>query len=235
MFLQASARQGSMCHAWCCSARIVGVLLASNTALAVAQRPDTSGVAGKARLANVTAEQYQPVFEQFRRMALRSDSVAPVHNLTLRRDVIELHLEDGNLFLGTPVAGRTIAAVFVGHGSVSLAAPLAIERRELRRVLGDSTLNARISAVAFLFTDSTLAELGRQVTFGPRPSEAPSSGKVQLVPVRIELENGGHAFVRVSVRGSRSEAVYRLPALPTEVELNPLQSVLAEVKTEDWE
>jgi Peptidase family M1 domain len=175
MFLQAPA-QGSMCHAWCCSARIVGVLLSSSTALTGAQRPDTSSVAGKAPHANVTAEQYQPVFEQFRRMALRSDSVAPVHNLTLRRDVIEFHLEDGNLFLGTPVAGRTIGAAFVGHGSVSLTAPVAIERRELRRVLGDSTLNARISAVAFLFTDSTLSELLRQVTFGPRPSDAPSSG-----------------------------------------------------------
>jgi aminopeptidase N len=55
------------------------------------------------------------------------------------------------------------------------------------------------------------------------------------VPVRVEFAGGGHAFVRVNVRGPRTEVELRLPAEPTEVELNPLQSVLAEVKTEEWE
>jgi len=48
---------------------------------------------------------------------------------------------------------------------VSFAPPTEIERRELKRVTGDSVLNARIPTAAFVFTDSTLAELERQVTF----------------------------------------------------------------------
>jgi hypothetical protein len=54
------------------------------------------------------------------------------------------------------------------------------------------------------------------------------------VPLRIELAGRGHAYVRVNVRGPLTEAELRLPAEPTELELNPLESVLAEVKTEDW-
>ena len=41
--------------------------------------------------------------------------------------------------------------------------------------------------------------------------------------------------MRVNVRGPLTEATLRLPAEPMELELNPLQSVLAEVKTEEWE
>jgi len=58
---------------------------------------------------------------------------------------------------------------------------------------------------------------------------------VMPVPVRIELADGGHALLRVVVRGPRTEAELRLPAEPKVVELNPLHSVLAEVKTEAWE
>lgn len=88
-----------------------------------------------------------------------------MRNLTLRRGVIEFQLEDGQVFIVTPVAGRTIAAVFVGHGSVSFAPPIGIERRDLQRVIGDSVLTSRIWTAAFVFTDSTLAELERQLTF----------------------------------------------------------------------
>jgi hypothetical protein len=142
---------------------------------AAAQQTDTGRMVPAAQLA-AGAERYEPVFDELRKMTLKDDSVAPVRNLTLRRDAIEFHFDDGNLFLGTPVGGRTIAVVFVGHGSASLAPPLAIERKELRRVLGDSTVNARISAAALVFTDSTLREVTRQVHFGPPPPGSQRSG-----------------------------------------------------------
>jgi len=112
------------------------------------------------------ADRYEPVFDGFRHIVPQGDRVATVRNLTLRRDVFEFALEEGKLYAVTPVAGRTIGAIFVGHGSVSFAPPIAIERREVQRVLGDSALHARIAAAAFVFTDSTWAELERQLSFG---------------------------------------------------------------------
>ena len=112
------------------------------------------------------ADRYEPVFDGFRHIVPQGDRVATVRNVTLRRDVFEFALEEGKFYAVTPVAGRTIGAIFVGHGSVSFAPPIAIERREVQRVLGDSALHARITAAAFVFTDSTWAELERQLSFG---------------------------------------------------------------------
>src|SRR5438309_3656254 len=105
----------------------------------------------------------------------QGERVAPVRNVTLRRDAVVFHLDDGNLFLATPVVGRTIGAVFVGRGSVSFIPPLAIERAEVQRVLRDSVTDAPLSAAAFVFTDSTLAEFERQLSFGPRPAVSPAT------------------------------------------------------------
>src|SRR5438094_8224384 len=116
--------------------------------------------------AQTPAERYEPVFEQLRQLAPRGDRLAVVHDLTLRRDVIKFHLEDGWISLATPVAGRTVAAVFVGHGSVSFVPPSVVERAQVKRVLGDSVIDSRITAAAFVFTDSTLAELEHHLTFG---------------------------------------------------------------------
>jgi len=122
------------------------------------------------------AERYEPVFEALQKLVPRGDRIAVVHDLTLRRDVIEYHLEDGALVLATPVAGRTVAAVFVGHGSISFVPPSVVERAQVKRVLGDSTIDARITAAAFVFTDSTLAELQRRLTFGAGTVPAGATG-----------------------------------------------------------
>jgi len=53
------------------------------------------------------------------------------------------------------------------------------------------------------------------------------------VPVLIKFDQG-EAFVRMRVSGPTSEVRIRLPAEPKSLQLNPLESVLAEVKTEDW-
>jgi hypothetical protein len=54
------------------------------------------------------------------------------------------------------------------------------------------------------------------------------------VPVLIRFDQG-EAITRVLVVGPSTEAVFRLPAKPSTVELNPFESVLAEVKTEGWD
>jgi len=43
-----------------------------------------------------------------------------------------------------------------------------------------------------------------------------------------------HAWVRVEVTGTVSELTLDLPAEPKRLELNPLESVLADVKEESW-
>jgi hypothetical protein len=65
-----------------------------------------------------------------------------------------------------------------------------------------------------------------------RQTDAPESFAM-YVPILIKFDQG-EAMIRMVVRGAKSEAVIHLPAQPTSMQLNPLESVLAEVKTEDW-
>jgi hypothetical protein len=102
---------------------------------------------------------------------------ATVTNLVLTRGTGTITLESGTLSLARPVNGRVVAAMFVGTGSFRFTAPTPIERGQLDRLVGDSTVNAKIKRVFFLFTDSTLAELERSVKFGP---QAPVSAAARL-------------------------------------------------------
>jgi hypothetical protein len=124
------------------------------------------------------SDSYETVFGEVKDLAPRADRVATVHGLVLRRDVMELRLESGSLSLLTPVSGRSIGVVFVGEGSVSFVPPLAVERANLRRVLGDSTVSGPITRAVLLFTDSTLAELERSLTFAAGTPAEDAGGAV---------------------------------------------------------
>jgi hypothetical protein len=113
---------------------------------------------------------YDTVFDQIKSLAPLPNAVAPVHGLVLRRDVMELHLDDGLAYQLTPVACRTTAIAWVGSGSLSFVPPLLVEQFNLKRVLGDSTINGPITAVVLFFADSTGTELGRSLKFGPAPA-----------------------------------------------------------------
>ena len=124
------------------------------------------------------ADSYDTVFNQIKKLAPRSDRVATVHNLVLHRDVLELRLDAGSLYLLTPVAGRNVGVAFVGTGTVSFVPPLEIERANLRRVLGDSTVSGPITRAVLIFTDSTWAELQRTLTFSPGTAADDAAGDV---------------------------------------------------------
>src|SRR3990172_1908575 len=92
-------------------------------------------------------ESYEAMFDELRNLAPRGDRVATVRNLVLRRDVAESGLTEGTPQLLPDGGGRTVGAVFVGGGPLSLTPPLEVERAHLRRVMGDSTLDGPIAEI----------------------------------------------------------------------------------------
>jgi hypothetical protein len=119
---------------------------------------------------------YDTVFDQIRNLAPLPNATAPVHGLVLRRDVMELRLDDGVAYQLTPVLGRTTAIAWIGSGSLSFVPPLQVEQFNLQRVLGDSTINGPITAVVLFFADSTATELGRSLKFGAGSQGAEDPG-----------------------------------------------------------
>ncbi len=103
-------------------------------------------------------------------LAQRPDStrVARVTGLTLERDAGRFMLEEGELWLATPVGGRVCAAVFVGRGSFSLTPPTLGEREQVRRVYGTPKMERAFSSLVLVVADSTIAELERTLSFRRR-------------------------------------------------------------------
>jgi len=124
------------------------------------------------------AASYDSVFDELRRLSPRADRVAVVRDLVLRRDVAQFRLTEGKLYLLTGVAGRTVGAAFVGAGDFIFVPPVAVERAQMQRVLGDSTFTTPLNAVVFLFADTTLAELERRVTFSAGALAGPVADRV---------------------------------------------------------
>jgi len=61
-------------------------------------------------------------------------------------------------------------------GIAVVRSPAARRAFNLKRVLGDSTINGPITAVVLFFADSTEAELGRSLKFGPATQAAGDPG-----------------------------------------------------------
>jgi hypothetical protein len=103
---------------------------------------------------------------------------ARVSQLVLQRDAGRFTLEDGVIYVLSPVAGRAVGAVFEGHGMFAFTAPLEAERDQIQRFLGQPEVAEPFTALVLLFADTTLAELERRLQFG---TEAASSDAASAV------------------------------------------------------
>jgi hypothetical protein len=90
-----------------------------------------------------------------------------VRHLVLRRDAATFTLEQGRLYQLTPIGGRTVGLVYVGKGQFAFAPASRIEQDRLERLEKVRALDVPVSAVFFLFADSTLAQLEKSLTFVP--------------------------------------------------------------------
>lgn len=117
------------------------------------------------------ADSYADRFRELWKIRPAPDQSAKVRHLVLKRDAGELLFEDGTLYLLQPIGGQVMGALFRGKGTFSFSAPLAIERERLKLFRKDTSVAEPFEDVVLLFADSTLAELRRQLTFGP--GEAP--------------------------------------------------------------
>jgi len=135
-----------------------------------------AGLSGQATpWAGTPADSYADRFRELWNIKPSPDRAAPVSHLVLRRDAGELVFEEGTLYLLQPIGGQVMGALFRGKGTFNLTAPLAIERERLRLFRKSTTIAEPFENVVLFFADSTLAELQRQLTFGP--GEAPGDLK----------------------------------------------------------
>lgn len=125
--------------------------------------------------AGTPADSYADRFRELWTLKPATDQSAHVTHLVLRRDAGALAFEEGTLYLLQPIGGQVMGALFRGKGTFTLSAPLAIEQERLRLFRKAPSVAEPFEDVVLFFADSTLAELRRQLSFGP--GEAPGDLK----------------------------------------------------------
>lgn len=108
--------------------------------------------------------------------ALRPDGarVYKVHELNLRRDVVSLTFQDGELAFFPPLYGRVTGAVFTGLGHIVATPRDAGERRSLAQFLGVPLLDQGFQTAYLRFTDNTAEEIEKGLAeTGTKPSINP--------------------------------------------------------------
>ena len=138
---------------------LLSVVLATLPASLAAQAPQATPSPGPAAT-------YLERYGELTRLAPLPGQVADVHHLVLQRDVAQLVLEQGKLYLLSAVGGRTVGAVFEGSGHFSFVPGIPAEQGELRRYAGGGTLDDSLQEAILIFADSTPVQL-RGLSFGP--------------------------------------------------------------------
>jgi hypothetical protein len=137
--------------------------------LGVSLLPSLAGAQLAVPASSSTDLSYEQVYAGLRQLEAAPNRVAQVSGLVLKRDAGEMRFEAGTFYLMTPLAGRTIAAVFLGQGRFAFSPPNRIEQDRLARWEKTRSLDAPFSSLVILFADSTLSELESKLTFAPAP------------------------------------------------------------------
>jgi hypothetical protein len=145
-----------------------------------------AGLAAAASAAE-TSPAADPVYQALRKAELTGGSLS-VRGLTLRRDALELSLEEGTLHLAAPVQGRTWLGVFLGRGRARLTPATAVEREHLRLVNDSPALEDELESAVLVWTDQTGEEIGAaQAQPGPAPGSAEGKARQLRKFLREEL------------------------------------------------
>jgi len=113
------------------------------------------------------ARHFEETYQELMELGPVAERTAEVRDLVVRRDAATFTLKEGRLYQLTPIGGRTVGVVFIGRGQFGFAPASRIEQDRLERLEKVRALDVPVSAIFFLFADSTLAELERAVKFVP--------------------------------------------------------------------
>ena len=108
---------------------------------------------------------YHELYNQLIRLEPDENRMCTVQDFTFKRDVGKFSLDQGELYLLSPINGRTVAAIFTGNGSVVFKPPTKIEREQLYRFYEVHSLEKDFNILFMIFADSTLSEFEKHLNF----------------------------------------------------------------------
>jgi len=158
-----------------------------------------------------TVAGYEDLYREMLRLRPDSSQVARVSNLTLRRDAATFNLASGTIVLCSPVAGRIVAAVFVGEGSYEFIPPTDVERKHLARFYRTEVMKEPLRTMFMVFADGTLDELRGSLAFGPGavpPEAAKAIGNGLPFITSTDARSLDDEFAAAFLNGERNDLFF---------------------------
>ncbi|HKR01502.1 MAG TPA: carboxypeptidase regulatory-like domain-containing protein [Pyrinomonadaceae bacterium] len=142
-----------------------GVAVADNQAASLDVKLELAPLAGVG--VTVSGENVKgnpdPLYIQLRQRSLSPEAfngvVAAVNNLVLKRDAATFTLKSGEIYFLTPVEERTVGAVFIGEGEMTMTPPTEIEKSALSVFTNEPTLKEEFTSLVLRFSDKTFEEV----------------------------------------------------------------------------
>jgi len=114
--------------------------------------------------------------------------VSAVTNLVLVRDAYRIELRSGTFHFLAPAGGKVFGAVFLGDGSYTLQPATPAEKRQLRLMTRDPTLEVltdRFDEMVLLFSDGTADEIRKQA---PETAAAPDARAIAAYEAYLDWQ-----------------------------------------------
>jgi hypothetical protein len=128
--------------------------------------------------APTAAATWDAAYTEITGMLPSSGRGASVSGLVLQRETGQFTLSSGTMVLLTPIRGRVMGATFRGTGTFTFAPTTEMERQQLSRNHKGTTLTVPFTEAVFLFSDTTLAELERELRFEPGVATGTASNRL---------------------------------------------------------
>ena len=138
----------------------------------LAQQPENATNAGRAL--DSAAEDPRALYQELDELRPDAAHVYSIHDLHLRRDVINFTFTEGKLAFLPSIKGHMTGAVFTGRGHVLATPRDPGERRSLAQFVGVPILDQTFSRAYLRFTDDTAAEIEEQLKSGASEEAADS-------------------------------------------------------------
>lgn len=122
-----------------------------------------SGIAAQTPASTPAPTDPRALYEALNSLRPDSSRVYNIKFLSLRRDVLSITLEDGQIAFVQPLGGRVTGMVFAGRGHAIAIPHDPGERRSLAQFTGVPILDQSFSRAYFRFDDGTAEEISREL------------------------------------------------------------------------